>query len=143
VGVPYAASLSTNAVEASGDVLTFAEVAGPSWLAVAASGALSGTPAVSDIGTNRFTVSLADANGWSSSAIMTIAVVPAPLVMSASWGPAGSLMLSWSGGQPPYQVQTAGNLAEPSWQNLGAPVTTNTLLLSPSNSAAFYRVQGQ
>jgi hypothetical protein len=141
--VPYAASLSTNAVEASGDVLTFAEVAGPSWLAVAASGALSGTPAVSDIGTNRFTVSLADANGWSSSAIMTIAVVPAPLVMSASWGPAGSLMLSWSGGQPPYQVQTAGNLAQPIWQNLGGPVSTTTLLLSPSNSAAFYRVQGQ
>src|SRR5208282_5104372 len=63
---PYSASLSTNAVTPTGDVLTLAKVSGPAWLSVATDGTLSGTPAVADIGANMFTVSLADTNGWSS-----------------------------------------------------------------------------
>ena len=76
---PYSASLSTNAVTPAGDVLTFAKVSGPAWLSVATDGTLSGTPAVADIGANVFTVSLADTNGWSSTATMSITVVPLPL----------------------------------------------------------------
>ena len=142
-GAPYAASLPTNAVQPTGDALTFAKVAGPAWLNVAANGALSGTPAVSDIGTNSFSVSLADTNGWSSTATMTIAVVPAPPIVLAISGQGQNLVLSWVGGQPPYQVQMATGLNNPSWQNVGGPVSANTLLLTPSNAAAFYRIQGQ
>ena len=142
-GVPYTASLSTNAVMPAGDTLTFAKVAGPVWLHVATNGALSGTPAVSDIGPNSFSVSLTDTNGWSSTAILNIAVVAVPLVVSASSSLGGDLLLSWNGGQPPYQVQMATNLVKPVWQDFGGPVTNTTLLVAPTNAAAFYRIQGQ
>ena len=142
VGLPYAASLSTNAVQAPGDTLTFAAVSGPSWLQVAADGTLSGTPALADIGVNTFTVSLADANGWSSAATMRIAVVPAALSASLGFTQGPNLRLTWSGGQPPYQVQTAIALANPAWQDLGGPTTNTSLFLTPTNGGAFYRVQG-
>jgi len=140
---PYAASLSTNAVTPAGDVLTFAKVGGPAWLNVATDGTLSGTPAVTDIGANVFTVSLADTNGWSSTATMTITVVPAPLLASLSVSQGTNLVLNWSGGQPPYSVQMATDLAGAAWQSIAGPMTNTTLLVTPSNAAAFYRIQGQ
>ena len=141
VGLPYSASLSTNAATPAGDVLTFVKVSGPAWLSVAADGTLSGTPAVADIGANIFTVSLADTNGWSSTASMTITVVPLPSISITAQGT--NLVLNWSGGQPPYSVQMATGLASPAWQTIAGPMTSTTLLVTPTNAAAFYRIQGQ
>ena len=138
---PYSASLSTNAVTPAGDVLTFAKVTGPAWLSVGTDGTLSGTPAVADIGSNVFTVSLADTNDRSSTATMTITVVPLPSISLSTQGT--NIVLKWSGGQPPYQVQMATNLVNPAWQDVGGLLNTNTLLLTPTNAAAFYRIQGQ
>jgi uncharacterized repeat protein (TIGR03803 family) len=135
---PYSASLSTNAVTPAGDVLTFAKASGPAWLSVATDGTLSGTPAVADIGANVFTVSLADTNGWSSTATMTIAVVPLPSIAISTQGT--NMVLNWSGGQPPYSVQMATGLASPVWQTIAGPMTNTTLLVTPTNTAAFYRV---
>jgi len=143
VGVPYAASLSANAVQPAGDALTFAKVTGPGWLTVAPDGTLSGTPAVSDVGPNIFTVSLADTNGWSSAATLNIVVAPSPLITVGLGLEGTNLLLSWDGGQPPCQVQMATNLSNPAWQDFGDPVTNTTLLLAPTNPAAFYRIQGQ
>ena len=140
---PYSASLSTNAVTPTGDVLTLAKVSGPAWLSVATDGTLSGTPAVADIGANMFTVSLADTNGWSSTATMNITVVPAPLLASLSVSQGTNLVLNWTGGQPPYSVQMAMSLATPAWQTIAGPMTNTTLLVTPSNAAAFYRIQAQ
>jgi uncharacterized repeat protein (TIGR03803 family) len=143
-GVPYAAALSTNAVEPSGDAVTFAKVSGPAWLIVAANGALSGTPELADLGPNSFTVSLVDANGWSSSATLPITVVHSQLVLTASLSQGQNLVLSWTGGQSPsYQLQSATNLATPVWQDLGAPTTNTSVVLRPAHAAAFYRIQGQ
>jgi uncharacterized repeat protein (TIGR03803 family) len=138
---PYSASLSTNAVTPAGDVLTFAKVSGPAWLSVATDGTLSGTPAVADIGANMFNVSLADTNGWSSTATMTITVVPLPSISLSTQGT--NIVLNWSGGQPPYSVQMATGLAGAAWQTIAGPMTNTTLLVKPSNAAAFYRIQGQ
>jgi uncharacterized repeat protein (TIGR03803 family) len=138
---PYSASLSTNAVTPAGDVLTFAKVSGPAWLSVAADGTLSGTPAVADIGANVFTVSLADTNGWSSTATMTITVVSLPSISLSTQGT--NMVLNWSGGQPPYSVQMATNLAGAAWQTIAGPMTNTTLLVTPSNAAACYRIQAQ
>jgi uncharacterized repeat protein (TIGR03803 family) len=138
---PYSASLSTNAVTPAGDVLTFAKVSGPAWLSVASDGTLSGIPAVGDIGANVFTVSLADTNGWSSTATMTITVLPLPSISLSTQGT--NIVLSWSGGQPPYSVQMATNLATPAWQTIAGPMNNTTLLMTPFNAAAFYRIQGQ
>jgi uncharacterized repeat protein (TIGR03803 family) len=135
---PYSASLSTNAVTPAGDALTFAKVSGPAWLAVATDGTLSGTPAVADIGANVFTVSLADTNGWSSTATMSITVIPSLSISLFAQG--SNIVLKWSGGQPPYWVQMATDLAGAAWQSIAGPMTNTTLLVTPTNTAAFYRV---
>jgi hypothetical protein len=54
-----------------------------------------------------------------------------------------NLLLEWTGGVAPYQVQTTTNLGVPSWQNLGDPTSATNLILSPSNAGVFYRIQGQ
>jgi uncharacterized repeat protein (TIGR03803 family) len=141
VTAPYSASLSSNAIAPTGDVLTFAAVSGPAWLTVAANGTLSGTPGFSDVGTNLFIVSLADTNGWSSTATMSITVAPLPSVSISTQGT--NLVLIWSGGQLPYSVQMATNLASPAWQTIAGSMTTNTWVVTATNTAAFYRIQVQ
>ncbi|SPE52452.1 hypothetical protein SBV1_1520029 [Verrucomicrobia bacterium] len=115
---------------------------GPAWLNVSAAGSLSGTPGVGDIGTNVFTVTLTDLNGWSRAATLQIVVVPGPLTTSLAFQ-GTNLVLSWTGGQPPYQVQMATDVANPSWQPVSGPTTNTTLLLAPTSTAAFYRIQSQ
>jgi len=103
-------------------------------------GSLSGAPTLADIGTNLFTVTLSDTNGWFSSASMQIVVVPAPLI--AFLGFQGTnLVLSWTGGQPPYQVQLATDIENPLWQPITGLLTNSNLVLAPTNAAAFYRIQ--
>lgn len=61
VDISYTGStLSDNAFDDNGDVLTFAKVSGPGWLSVANDGTFSGTPTGSDIGLNSFVVSVSD-----------------------------------------------------------------------------------
>ncbi len=57
----YSASISGSATDLdSGQSLSYSLVSGPSWLAVASSGELSGTPSTSDIGANQWTVQVSD-----------------------------------------------------------------------------------
>jgi hypothetical protein len=37
----------------------------------------------------------------------------------------------------------ATNLVSPVWQNVGAPINANTLMVLPTNGATFYRIEGQ
>jgi hypothetical protein len=143
VGVAYAGTLATNAIHAPGDTLLFAKSSGPGWLNIDTDGTLSGTPSLPDVGTNTFAVSLADTNGWSSTALMAIPVVPSPFITLTISCQGTNLCLNWSGGKGPYQVQVAGNPLNPSWQPLAGPMTNTTLIVSPISAAAFYRVQGQ
>jgi len=57
----YSATLAVDVTDDdAADVLTFAKISGPAWLNVAADGALSGMPAIGDLGANAFTVSVSD-----------------------------------------------------------------------------------
>ena len=56
---------------------------------------------------------------------------------------AGNLVLGWSGGVPPYQVQFTGKLVNGGWQNLGNSMTQTNLVLAPTNAEVLYRIQGQ
>jgi hypothetical protein len=67
--------------------------------------------------------------------------VAIPIISTLTWLD-GTLLLQWSGGVPPYQVQVATNLAEPMWENLGPETTGTSLGLLPTSRAAFYRVVG-
>jgi hypothetical protein len=112
-------------------------------LSVASNGGLTGTPLSADVGTNSFTVRANDTSGLSSTATMNLVVLPAtPTVISVAWQ-GNDLQLNWTGGIAPYQVQFTTNLPGPTWQNLGPPVSDNSVLLSPTNGAALYRVFGR
>jgi len=67
-------SLAGDASDPNGGTLTFTKVSGPSWLSVAASGALSGTPANGDVGVNLFLVRVSDASGATDDATLYLTV---------------------------------------------------------------------
>jgi hypothetical protein len=80
--------------------------------------------------------------GGPSAAGIPADISAAPLRLAVSLL-GGSVVLSWSGGAGPYQVQKTATLTNPSWQNVGAPTTDTTLTEPTSGNAAFYRVAGQ
>jgi len=140
-GQPYVASIASQAVDTDpGDTLSLAKAGGPAWLNIAANGALSGLPSRSDVGTNTFVVRAADTAGLSATATMFVTVIPS---LDLSIAQSGSMViLSWTGGSPPYQVQTCSDFSGAGWQNLGSPLSTNTLMLNPTNAAGWFRVGG-
>jgi hypothetical protein len=142
-GQLYASTLATNAADPNGDTITFFKVSGPAWLSVASGGGMSGTPVSTNVGTNVFTVSARDPGGLSTTGTMSLSVIAAPAIVTSAALQGNQLMLGWTGGIAPYQVQMTTNLADPIWQNLGAPITGNSLLVSPTNGPAFYRIYGQ
>lgn len=74
----YASSLAAAATDPDvGEVLSFAKLAGPAWMTVAANGDLSGTPLTADIGANYFTVQVTDSEGATQVAALQITVVEA------------------------------------------------------------------
>ena len=142
-GQTYSATLATNVSNPNyGDALTFAKISGPAWLSVAANGGLSGLPLSTNAGANSFVVSVSDLGGLSTNATMVINVTATPMIMTLT-KQTGSLLLGWSGGVPPYQAQFTTNPLDGSWQAWGSPTTQTNLVLWPTNSGAFYRVQGQ
>lgn len=70
----YSGSLAPEAEDPNADPLFFSKTDGSEWLSVSANGALSGTPSFSDIGTNLFTVAVADNQDGSDSAQLQIVV---------------------------------------------------------------------
>jgi hypothetical protein len=143
-GQNYSGTIATNATDPNpGDVLTFALVSGSPWLVVATNGALSGTPLSVNVGNNSFVVSVTDPGGLSNTAAMNIAVTAAAPIISGLSTQPGGLLLNWSGGIAPYQVQAATNLVDPNWQNLTGMIGSNSVSVTPSNSAMFYRILGQ
>ncbi|PWU19963.1 MAG: hypothetical protein C5B50_05120 [Verrucomicrobia bacterium] len=143
-GQSYSGTIATNAADPNpGDLLTFAKVSGPAWATIAANGTVSGTPFSPDAGTNTFVVSVTDPGSLSNTATMTIAVQPAPPIIATLNFQPTQLLLTWTGGISPYQVQQTTDLAIPVWQNFGPPTSTNSLPLAPTNAVAFYRIQGQ
>jgi hypothetical protein len=73
----YSGTLLYNAgdIDNTSGPLTFSKVSGPAWLSVASDGTLSGTPSVSNVGTNSFTVRVTDSSSATDDAILNITVV--------------------------------------------------------------------
>jgi hypothetical protein len=71
----YSSTLADDATDVdAGASLTFSKVSGPTWLSVAANGALSGTPSNSDVGANSWTVSVSDGIAPAVQATLNITV---------------------------------------------------------------------
>ncbi len=73
-GVAYEQTLAGSATDADGGTLTFSKVSGPRWLSIDASGRISGVPAASDAGTNRFVVRVTDPTLLADEAVLNISV---------------------------------------------------------------------
>jgi hypothetical protein len=142
-GLSYAGTIAGQASDPNGDTMTFAKVSGPIWLSVAGGGTLSGTPFSKNTGTNVFVVKVSDPAGLFSTATMTLPVAAAPPIVMSGILQGSTLMLNWSGGIAPYQVQQATNLLNQVWLDLGAPTSATSLPIPTTNAAAFYRVSGQ
>jgi hypothetical protein len=141
-GQNYTAAISTNASNLNGGVLTYAKVSGPAWLTVAANGALSGEPLSADAGANTFVVSVTGSGGLSSTGSLNINVLPAPPI-NATISPSGTnLIMNWVGGISPYQIMMSTDLTVPGWAGIGASAS-NSFVITPTNSAAYYRIIGQ
>ncbi|QBG46738.1 hypothetical protein EGM51_04750 [Verrucomicrobia bacterium S94] len=86
-GYSYVGALADHASDPNGDALVFSKTSGPAWLEVAVDGTLSGTPAESDVGTNRFDVVVEDPSGETDTAELTIVVLdgPPPLEQTMLW----------------------------------------------------------
>ena len=143
-GQSYAGTIATNAIDLNGDSLTYGKVSGPSWLGVSSTGLLSGTALSTNVGTDSFVVSVADTGGLSNTATMYISVSAAPsIVTSAMIDPVNGFTLNWSGGVGPFEVEMSTNLADTNWVDVADSLTTNTLVVLPTNPAVFYRIIGQ
>jgi predicted alpha-1,6-mannanase (GH76 family) len=142
-GQSYFGTLTTTASDPNGDTMTFTKLSGPAWLTVAGNGSLSGTPYSGDAGTNVFLVKVSDPAGLFSTATMSLPVSAAPDIVSSAALQGTNLLLNWSGGIAPYQVQQATNLLNPVWENLGTSTFGNALTVPATNDTAFYRIQGQ
>jgi hypothetical protein len=55
----------------------------------------------------------------------------------------GNVVLSWSGGNPPFQVQRTGSLTAPGWEDVGAATDTRTFSEPATAAGGYYRIQGQ
>ncbi|MEO7933704.1 MAG: LamG-like jellyroll fold domain-containing protein [Chthoniobacterales bacterium] len=74
--IAYIGTLANDASDVDvGDTISFSKVSGPAWLAVAANGTLSGTPAAANVGVNSFVVRATDSSGAFNDATLTISVL--------------------------------------------------------------------
>lgn len=143
-GQPLSGTIATNVTDLNTiETFNYAKVSGPSWVQVASNGAVSGMPSSGDQGTNSIVVSVTDSGSLSDTAILLIQVLAPAGPLQANLVPQGSdLLLTWTGGVPPYQVEMNTNLGTAPWLPLGISSTNTSLLLTPSNSATFYRIIG-
>lgn len=71
-----------------------------------------------------------------------IMVSRAPITLSIETN-ASHVTLHWTGGPGLYQLQTATNLTNPSWQNVGNPSSATSATLPHTAEAAYFRVISQ
>lgn len=95
------------------------------------------------MGTNAFTVRVADPGGLFNTTTMNVVISPAPPILISAVLQGTNLLLNWSGGITPYQLVLSTNLTSPLWQNLGPPVNVNTTAVPVSGGNAFYQIYGQ
>lgn len=52
----------------------------------------------------------------------------------------GAILLHWSGGSAPYQVQTTESIVSETWQNYGGPTNDQSVELPTGSASAFFRI---
>jgi autotransporter-associated beta strand protein len=118
------ASYTNDGDIATGDSLTFSKVSGPSWLSVAANGAITGTPAANDAGTQSFIVRVVDAAGGEDTAAAVVVIGPPLFLYDANGTTAGSGAASgaaWDGTNR-WTIDSTGTGTTFAWVDGATPV---------------------
>jgi hypothetical protein len=76
----YSNSLAGSVIDPEGGAITYSLISGPSWLNVSTNGTLSGTPGISDVGPNSWTILATDETGALTTGTVYIAVVDSVLI---------------------------------------------------------------
>lgn len=75
----YSGTLSGNASDPNGNLMTFSKLAGgPAWLSIDANGTLSGTPLPGDLGLNRWTIQVSSSGGNDTAILLIEVIAPGP-----------------------------------------------------------------
>jgi plastocyanin len=93
-------------------------------------------------GTYAFSAQVMDSAGQQATSVTATVTVQAPAAATLSaLEPAGSLgwKLAWTGGTPPFLIQTKTVLNDPAWMDL-ATTSENAMLVARSSEAGYYRV---
>jgi hypothetical protein len=103
IDVAYTDTLNGRATDPEGDPIGYALVSGPAWLNLAENGALTGTPAPSDLGVNRFTVNASDSNSVPTEGLLEIIIVDPALEAYD--------MVGWTGAQNRHADKKTMNIS--------------------------------
>jgi len=70
--------------------------------------------------------------------------LPALITIGSATRSGSTLTLGWTGGSPPYQVQTRANFSGATWANDPTAVITGTsATVTISGNEGYFRIQGQ
>lgn len=68
---------------------------------------------------------------------------PSSFLITSITRSGNGILLTWSGGTPPYQVQTNDTLIPATWVNTGPATNGNSATVPMSGSRGFFRIVGQ
>ncbi len=160
VATAYSATLATDTSDPnSGDTITFTKISGPAWLAIAANGALSGTPGAVDAGANSFVVRATDNYGLATDATLIVNVgypvtvtATSPLAPDAGYAvasPANATVViadnevtaelvndTFDIGSPPTIGDDTEDSLDAAWSGSAATIASDTTGIGTGNALA-------
>jgi uncharacterized repeat protein (TIGR03803 family) len=94
--------------------------------------------------TNRFSLYYTLTSGGVNNrgTILRVALPPPPIVASLTTTNLTELHLTWTGGYPPFAVQSCGEVVNGVWTNVVEGLAVRSATVPATNAAGFFRVMG-
>jgi hypothetical protein len=90
-----------------------------------------------------YTLMLSASNGLHTTAYDAV-VINVVNGIRVNIGRSGSnATVRWTGGTPPFTVESINNISSTNWTTVAAGLNTNNVNITPTNSSRFYRVRSQ